>query len=59
MTDAGLKHLAGLVNLQQGNLPFATDFRQVYATILDQWLGVPSRQILGQEFAPVQVLRGA
>jgi uncharacterized protein (DUF1501 family) len=48
-----------LVNLQQGNLPFATDFRQVYATVLDQWLGVPSRQILGQEFAPVQVLRGA
>jgi uncharacterized protein (DUF1501 family) len=49
----------GLERLQQGNLPFATDFRQVYATVLDQWLGVPSRQILGQEFAPVQVLRGA
>jgi len=47
-----------LVNLQQGNLPFATDFRQVYATVLDQWLGVPSRQVLGQEYAPVQVLRG-
>jgi uncharacterized protein (DUF1501 family) len=47
-----------LVNLQQGNIPFATDFRQVYATVLDEWLGAPSRQILGQEFAPVQVLRG-
>lgn len=47
-----------LTNLQQGNLPHHTDFRQVYATILDQWLGVPSRQVLGQEFAPVDVLRG-
>jgi len=46
-----------LTNLVQGNLPHHTDFRQVYATILDQWLGVPSRQVLGQEFAAVDVLR--
>ncbi|MBI2804123.1 MAG: DUF1501 domain-containing protein [Planctomycetes bacterium] len=48
-----------LVNLQQGNLPFSTDFRQVYATVLDQWLGVPSRPVLGQQFAAVDVLRRA
>ena len=48
-----------LTNLVQGNLPHHTDFRQVYATILDQWLGVPSRQVLGQEFAPVDVLRAS
>lgn len=46
-----------LVNLQQGNLPFAIDFRQVYATVLDRWLGVPSRQVLGENFAAVDVLR--
>ncbi len=46
-----------LVNLQQGNLPFATDFRQVYAAVLDRWLGVPSRQVLGGEFTAADVLR--
>jgi uncharacterized protein (DUF1501 family) len=47
-----------LTNLQAGNLPHAIDFRQVYATVLDQWLGVPSRQVLGQAFDPVEILRG-
>jgi uncharacterized protein (DUF1501 family) len=46
-----------LSNLDDGNLRHHTDFRQVYATILDRWLGVPSRQVLGQEFSPVDVLR--
>jgi uncharacterized protein (DUF1501 family) len=46
-----------LTQLQQGNLRHHTDFRQVYATILDRWLGVPSRQVLGQAFQPVDVLR--
>ena len=46
-----------LTNLVQGNLPHHTDFRQVYATVLDRWLGVPSRQVLGGEFAAVDVLR--
>jgi uncharacterized protein (DUF1501 family) len=48
-----------LTNLQQGNLPHAIDFRQVYATILDQWLGVPSRQVLGQAYEAVDILRRA
>jgi uncharacterized protein (DUF1501 family) len=47
-----------LTNLEDGNLRHHTDFRQVYATLLDSWLGVPSRQVLGQEFRPVDVLRG-
>jgi len=46
-----------LTNLEDGNLRHHTDFRQVYATLLDSWLGVPSRQVLGQEFQPVDVLR--
>lgn len=29
---------------------FSTDFRQVYATVMDQWLSVPSEQILGKPF---------
>ncbi|MBM4069409.1 MAG: DUF1501 domain-containing protein [Planctomycetes bacterium] len=46
-----------LTQLDQDNLRHHTDFRQVYAAILDRWLGVPSRQVLGQEFRPVDVFR--
>ncbi len=46
-----------LTDLEQGNLRHHTDFRQVYAAILDNWLGVPSRQVLSQAFQPVNVLR--
>jgi len=46
-----------LSSLEDGNLRHHTDFRQVYATILDRWLGVPSRQVLGQEYRAVDVLR--
>ena len=47
-----------LTRLEDGNLVHHTDFRQVYATLLDQWLGVPGRQVLGQAYAAVDVLRG-
>ena len=46
-----------LTNLEDGNLRHHTDFRQVYAAVLDSWLGIPSRQVLGQEFEPVALLR--
>ena len=46
-----------LTALEDGNLVHHTDFRQVYAAVLDSWLGVPSRQVLGQEFRPVEILR--
>jgi uncharacterized protein (DUF1501 family) len=48
-----------LNNLANGNLPHTIDFRQVYASVLDQWLGVPSRQVLGQAFAPVEIFRAS
>ena len=47
-----------LTDLPEGNLRHHTDFRQVYAAVLDRWLGVSSRQVLGQEFRAVDVLRG-
>lgn len=40
-----------------GNLKHGIDFRQVYAAILDRWLGVPSRQVLGQDFTPVEIFK--
>lgn len=39
-----------LQNLDQGDLKFSTDFRSVYATLLENWLGTPSQQILGGSF---------
>jgi uncharacterized protein (DUF1501 family) len=46
-----------LTQLEMGNLKFHTDFRQVYAAVLDGWLGVSSKEVLGQKFEPVQVLK--
>jgi uncharacterized protein (DUF1501 family) len=46
-----------LTALEMGNLRFHTDFRQVYATILDTWLGVPHKDILGKEFKKVELFR--
>ena len=34
-----------------------TDFRQVYAAVLDHWLGVSSKQVLGEEFKAVECLK--
>ena len=39
-----------LTNLDQGDLRYTTDFRGVYAAILQSWLDVPSKPILGGEF---------
>lgn len=39
-----------LVNLQQGDLQYQVDFRDVYATVLDKWLDVNNSQILNKQF---------
>ncbi|MFL5242676.1 MAG: DUF1501 domain-containing protein [Gemmataceae bacterium] len=44
-----------LTDLDQDNLKHHTDFRQVYATVLDKWLGVDSKEVLGQEFKPLEL----
>jgi uncharacterized protein (DUF1501 family) len=33
-----------------GNLKYHTDFRSVYATVLDTWLNADSKQVLGAQF---------
>jgi uncharacterized protein (DUF1501 family) len=40
-----------------GNLGHTTDFRQVYATVLERWWSMPSESTLGGRFAPVPFLR--
>ncbi len=34
--------------VDQGNLGYTTDFRSVYATIAERWLGVPADELLGE-----------
>jgi uncharacterized protein (DUF1501 family) len=46
-----------LVDLDDGDLKFHTDFRSVYATVLDRWLGISSRDILGAEFPPLPLFQ--
>ena len=43
--------------LDQGDLRHHTDFRRVYATLLDGWLGCASTDILGGRFEPIPLLR--
>ena len=38
------------VRLDSGDVRFETDFRSVYARLLEQWLGVSSVPILGGDF---------
>lgn len=39
-----------------GNMKFKVDFRSVYATILDRWLGADSNVVLGQSFGQLGFL---
>ncbi len=47
-----------LKDLDSGDLKHHTDFRRVYATLLDRWLGVESRTVLGATFEPLDLLKG-
>ncbi len=42
-----------LEKLGEGDLVFNTDFRSVYASLLDGWLGCPAEKFLGQKFEPL------
>jgi hypothetical protein len=46
-----------LTDLDDGDLKFHTDFRSVYATLLDQWLKVPSGDILGNKFPALELFK--
>ncbi|MCY7351719.1 MAG: DUF1501 domain-containing protein [Cytophagaceae bacterium] len=50
-------HNAGpdLTNLDEGDLKYSVDFRRLYASLLDGWLGTPSEVILGKKFEKLAV----
>ncbi|MBK8966384.1 MAG: DUF1501 domain-containing protein [Saprospiraceae bacterium] len=45
-----LNALPTLTDLDEGDLKFNVDFRQVYATLLERWLGTDAGPILGKRF---------
>jgi len=47
-----------LTNLDQGGLRYHTDFRSLYRTMLEDWLGIPAAAIFGWEnFAKLPILK--
>ena len=48
--------LPNLAQNNMGNLAFSTDFRSVYATVLERWLGRPSERILAGTFPQIAAL---
>ena len=45
-----------LTDLHDGDLKFHTDFRSVYATVLEKWLGAPSEKVLGRAYPTLSFL---
>ena len=46
-----------LTDLIDGDPRITTDFRQVYAAVLENWLGLPGFPSLGSKFEPMPLLR--
>ena len=42
-------------SLLNGDVRFQTDFRSVYAGVLEGWLRTPSAPVLGRQFSPVNL----
>ncbi|MBM7868117.1 DUF1501 domain-containing protein [Heliobacterium gestii] len=45
-----------LTDLDQGDLKFTTDFRRLYATVIDRFLGGSSETVLGGRFDPIDFM---
>jgi len=46
-----------LKDLDDGDLKYHTDFRRLYATLLDQWLGCDSKAVLGAKFEHLDMIK--
>lgn len=44
-----------LDDLDDGDLKHHTDFRRVYAAMLERWLGLPAAPVLGEGFPPLEL----
>ena len=46
-----------LTKLDEGDLVYNTDFRQVYASVLSDWMGADDKAILGNSYTKAKVLK--
>jgi uncharacterized protein (DUF1501 family) len=46
-----------LTDLDAGDLKMSIDFRQIYATLLDEWLSIPSINVLDDSFDRLQLIK--
>ena len=48
--------LPDLSDLEQGDLKVKLDFRQVYSTLLDKWLQIPSERVLDRKYESLKFI---
>jgi len=46
-----INEMTDLNDLDEGDLRYKVDFKEVYATVLNKWLGADDRNILGKNFS--------
>lgn len=46
-----------LQNLDQGDIKWKIDFREVYAAALDDWLGADAKTVLGESIKPLSLIK--
>ncbi len=62
MISGGLKQkglinpMVDLADLQDGDLKYKVDFKNVYATVLNKWLGADDKKILGKQYDHMQFI---
>jgi uncharacterized protein (DUF1501 family) len=49
--------MPSLSNLDMGEPKMTTDFRRLYASVLENWLGLPTQEVLGGPFQPIPLFR--
>ena len=57
LKKAGMyNELPSLTDLDEGDLKYAVDFKEVYATVLDKWLQTNPRDVLGGKYAQLSFI---
>lgn len=46
-----------LIDLEEGDLKMGIDFRRVYASVLEDWLGLPAKAALHSTFEKLPLFR--